>query len=90
MAVETAGVVPLVTIPLAGYLSDRFGRTRIYLLDSVLPDMFGFIYFAMLNAAVPDWIFLVIARHSFMRDCEHSRKSRNIRLNVSVRLTNQI
>jgi MFS family permease len=52
--------VSLVTIPLAGHLSDQFGRKRIYLIGSVLTGIFGFIYFAMLNTAVPGWIFLGI------------------------------
>jgi MFS family permease len=59
-ALITAGLVSLVTIPLAGHLSDRFGRKRIYLIGSVLTGIFGFIYFAMLDTAVPGWIFLGI------------------------------
>ncbi len=55
-----AGLVSFITIPLAGHLSDRFGRKRIYLIGSVATGIFGFIYFAMLNTAVPEWIFLGI------------------------------
>jgi MFS family permease len=50
----------IVTIPLAGHLSDHFGRKRIYLVDLVLTGIFGFIYFAMLNTAALGWIFLAI------------------------------
>jgi MFS family permease len=60
MAVVSASVVSLVTIPLAGHLSDRFGRRRIYLVGATLAGIFGFIYFAMLNTAVAGWIFLGI------------------------------
>jgi MFS family permease len=59
-ALITAGLVSFVTIPLAGHLSDRFGRKRIYLIGSVATGVFGFIYFAMLNTMVPAWIFLGI------------------------------
>ena len=59
-ALITAGLVSFVTIPLAGHLSDRFGRKRIYLIGSVATGVFGFIYFAMLNTMVPGWIFLGI------------------------------
>ena len=59
-ALITAGLVSFVTIPLAGHLSDRFGRKRIYLIGSVATGVFGFIYFAMLNTMVPSWIFLGI------------------------------
>jgi len=59
-ALITAGVISLFTIPIAGALSDRFGRKRIYLIGSVLTGIFGFVYFAMLNTMVPGWIFLAI------------------------------
>jgi MFS family permease len=55
-----AGLVSFVTIPVAGALSDRFGRKRIYLIGSVATGIFGFIYFAMLNTMVPTWIFFGI------------------------------
>jgi MFS family permease len=59
-ALITAGVISLFTIPIAGALSDRFGRKRIYLIGSVLTGIFGFVYFAMLDTMVPGWIFLAI------------------------------
>ena len=55
-----AGLVSFITIPVAGALSDRFGRKRIYLIGSVATGIFGFIYFAMLNTMVPAWIFFGI------------------------------
>ncbi|MBS0523668.1 MAG: MHS family MFS transporter [Proteobacteria bacterium] len=60
IALITAGVISLFTIPFAGALSDRYGRKRIYLIGSVLTGIFGFIYFAMLDTMVPGWIFLAI------------------------------
>ena len=59
-ALIAAGLVSFVTIPLAGHLSDRFGRKRIYLIGSVATGIFGFVYFAMLNTMVPAWMFLGI------------------------------
>ena len=59
-ALITAGLISFVTIPVAGALSDRFGRKRIYIIGTVLTGIFGFIYFAMLNTMVPGWIFLGI------------------------------
>jgi hypothetical protein len=31
-----------------------------YLIGSVTMDLFGFVYFTMLNTAVPGWIFVAI------------------------------
>jgi MFS family permease len=55
-----AGIVSLFTIPLAGHLSDRIGRKRMYLIGSVLTGLFGFAYFGMLNTAVPALVFIAI------------------------------
>jgi len=49
-----------VIIPLSGYLSDRIGRKRMYLLGAIAMGVFGFIYFAMLNSLVPGLILLGI------------------------------
>src|SRR5262249_54217099 len=48
-----AGTIELFNIPLAGHLSDRIGRKRLYLIGAVLTGLFGFAYFAMLNTMVP-------------------------------------
>jgi MFS family permease len=55
-----AGIVSFATIPLAGHLSDRIGRKRMYIIGAVATGIFGFIYFAMLNSTVPALIFLGI------------------------------
>ncbi len=55
-----AACFSLVTVPLAGHLSDRFGRRRVYIFGAVLTGVFGWIYFAMLDTAVPGWIMLAV------------------------------
>jgi MFS family permease len=55
-----AGVVSFFTIPIAGALSDRFGRKRIYIIGSVLTGIYGFVYFALLNSLVPALITIGI------------------------------
>ena len=47
-------------MPLDGYLSDRIGRKRMYLIGAVVAGVFGFVYFALLNTLVPGLIFLGI------------------------------
>ena len=49
-----------VTIPLAGHISDRIGRKRMYLIGAVTMGLFGFVYFALLNTTIPAVIFLAI------------------------------
>src|SRR5499433_2475000 len=49
-----------VTIPLSGYISDRIGRKRMYLIGAVTTGVFAFIYFTMMNSMAPALIFLAI------------------------------
>jgi MFS family permease len=55
-----AGLISFISIPLAGALSDRFGRKRVYIIGSVLTGIYGFIYFALLNSLVPGLIVIAI------------------------------
>jgi MFS family permease len=59
-ALLTATALSFVVVPLSGHLSDRFGRKRMYLIGAVTMGVWGFVYFAMLNTALPGWIFLAI------------------------------
>ena len=59
-ALICAGLVSFITIPVAGALSDRIGRKRLYIIGSVLTGIYGFIYFALLNTLVPALIVLAI------------------------------
>jgi MFS family permease len=55
-----AGLLSFLTIPLAGALSDRFGRKRVYIIGSILTGVYAFAYFAMLNTLVPTLIVIAI------------------------------
>jgi MFS family permease len=59
-AVLIATLLSGVTTPLAGHISDRIGRKRMYVIGAVSVGVFGFIYFAMMNSMVPGLIFLAI------------------------------
>src|ERR1700726_4647891 len=59
-ALLTATALSAVTIPLSGYISDRIGRKRMYLIGAVTTGVFAFVYFLMMNTAVPGWIFLAV------------------------------
>ncbi|HWI28750.1 MAG TPA: MFS transporter [Stellaceae bacterium] len=60
MSLIAAGIVSFATIPISGWLSDRIGRKRMYLIGAVCTGIFGFIYFAMLNSLVPALVFFGI------------------------------
>jgi len=60
-AVLTASALSFFTIPFSGYLSDRIGRRRMYMIGAATTGVFGFIYFALLNTASAGWIFLAVA-----------------------------
>jgi len=55
--VLAASLVSFCSIPLAGHLSNRFGRPRIYIVGAIATGVFGWVYFAMLDTLVPFWIF---------------------------------
>ncbi len=60
LAVLCATAVSTITLPLSGYLSDRIGRKKMYLIGTVTMGIWGFVYFTLLNTMVPGWIFLAI------------------------------
>ena len=53
---------------MADHWSDLFGRKRLYLLGALLAGAFGFVYFTLLNAAVPGWMFVAIVLSYVPRD----------------------
>jgi metabolite-proton symporter len=52
-AVLGAAMLSFISIPLFGYLSDRLGRKRIYMMGAALTGVTGFLYFMLLNSRVP-------------------------------------
>jgi metabolite-proton symporter len=59
-AVLTASCVAFVTIPLSGHISDRIGRKKMYLIGAVATGLFGFLYFGMVDTAIPWVVFVAI------------------------------
>jgi MFS family permease len=60
-AVLVASIFSFFWIPLSGWISDRIGRKRMYLISVVATGIFAFIYFAMLETATPALVFAAIA-----------------------------
>jgi MFS family permease len=57
----TTSILGFLWVPVAGHLSDRIGRKRMYMIGAVASGVYGFIYFALLNTMVPSLIFVAVA-----------------------------
>ena len=59
-ALLAASVFSFFTVPFSGWLSDRIGRKKMYMIGAVTTGVFGFVYFALLDTLIPQWIFIAI------------------------------
>jgi len=59
-ALLAASLLSFFTVPFSGWLSDRIGRRRMYMIGAATMGIFAFVYFAMLDTLVPGWIFFAI------------------------------
>ena len=60
-SVLVASVLSFIWIPLFGWMSDRIGRKRMYLIGSVATAVFAFIYFALMGTGSTTLVFIAIA-----------------------------
>jgi MFS family permease len=60
IAVMVAACVEFVTIPLAGHISDLIGRRKMFLIGAAVTGLFGFLYFGMVDTAIPSAVFIAI------------------------------
>jgi MFS family permease len=70
-AVLVASLVSFVTIPLCGHISDRIGRRKMYLIGVVTMGVFGFLYFGMLDTAIPWAVFIAIVLSLIPHDMQY-------------------
>lgn len=70
-AVLVASCVSFVTIPLAGHISDRIGRRKMYLIGAAATGLFGFLYFGMLDSAIPSAVFIAIVLSLIPHDIQY-------------------
>jgi MFS family permease len=70
-AVLVGSCVSFVTIPLSGYISDRIGRRKMYLIGAAVTGVFGFLYFGMVDSAVPWAVFLAIVLSLIPHDMQY-------------------
>jgi metabolite-proton symporter len=60
-AVMVAAVVEFFAIPISGHISDRIGRRKMFLIGAAVTGLFGFLYFGMVDTALPSAVFIAIA-----------------------------
>jgi MFS family permease len=85
-ALITSQAPSCLTIPMAGHWSDLLGRKRLYLLGALLAGAFGFVYFMLMNSAVPAWMFVAIVLCYFPRDLMYGPQAALIAERFSARL----
>jgi MFS family permease len=70
-AVMAAACVSFVTIPLSGHISDLIGRRKMYLIGAATTGVFGFVYFGMVDTAVPALVFIAIVLSLIPHDMQY-------------------
>lgn len=59
--VMIGAALSMVAIPLAGHLSDRLGRLRLYRYAALAMVAWPFLYFRMLDTRAPGWVLVAVA-----------------------------
>jgi MFS family permease len=85
-AVMVAACVSFFTIPLAGHISDRIGRRRMYLIGVVIMGLFGFLYFGMVDTAIPSAVFIAIVLSLIPHDIQYGPQAALIAESFTPRL----
>jgi MFS family permease len=60
-AVMVGAFLQFLTIPLAGYLCDRIGRKKTFMMGAAITGAIGFPYFALMDTTIPWAVFIAVA-----------------------------
>jgi metabolite-proton symporter len=85
-SVFLAACLSLLTIPLAGHLSDRLGRRLIYGIGVVLVAVFAFPYFAMLDTRIGAVVVVAVVLSLIPHDLQYGPQASLIAENFTGRL----
>jgi metabolite-proton symporter len=85
-AVMVAACVSFITIPLSGHISDKIGRRNMYLIGVVLMGLFGFMYFGMVDTAIPSAVFIAIVLSLIPHDIQYGPQAALIAESFTPRL----
>jgi metabolite-proton symporter len=66
-----AATVGLISVPVFGHLSDRFGRRRVYGTGIVLTGIFAFPYFGLLNTKTSSLVLIAIVVSLIFHDMQY-------------------
>jgi MFS family permease len=61
VGVLASALLSMLWVPIAGHLSDRTGRKRMYVIAAAISGVFGFIYFALLDTRSPVLMSVALA-----------------------------
>jgi MFS family permease len=86
VAVMVAACVSFITIPLSGHISDRIGRRKMYLIGVVVMGLFGFLYFGMVDTAIPSAVFIAIVLSLIPHDIQYGPQAALIAESFTPRL----
>jgi MFS family permease len=70
-AVLVAACVSFISIPLSGHISDRIGRKKMYMIGAATVGLFGFLYFGMVDTAIPSAVFIAIVLSLIPHDMQY-------------------
>jgi metabolite-proton symporter len=85
-AVVVAACVSFFTIPIAGHLSDKIGRKKMYLIGVIAMGIYGFIYFGLIETLSPAAIFIAIVLSLIPHDMQYGPQAALIAESFTPRL----
>jgi len=75
-----------ITIPLSGYMSDRIGRKKMYIIGAATMGVFGFIYFGMIDTGSSVLIFIAMVLSLIPHDMQYGPQAALIAESFTPRL----
>jgi MFS family permease len=84
--VLAAVCVSAITIPLSGYISDRIGRKKMYIIGCATMGVFGFVYFGLIGTGSSVLIFIAMMLSLIPHDIQYGPQAALIAESFTPRL----